>query len=196
MNESKQDFEEIAYIIYKDSLEKGYLLEGGYMPESTFSNMVALGIKRERFGWTADFIHEQKDYLKADQRDSLVNFNEAQLYYAQGKLSAVAQHLIKVSTKQPFLYLGAKSLLLKVLYETKEWDALDSTLESLRVYLQRRKDLGYRAMHYQLLLRFFKQLIQLKPGDKQARKELREAITQADAFRMKEWFYGWLRGVS
>lgn len=154
--------------------------------------MVALDIKRTQFDWTADFIQQQKVYLKADQRDSLVNFNQAQLFYAQGKLSQAAQYLIKVSTRQPFLYLGAKSLLLKVLYEAKEWDALDSALKSLRVYLQRRKGLGYRAMHYQLLLRFFKQLIQLKPSDKKARKELRAAVAEADAFRTKEWFYGWV----
>ncbi len=189
MNESKVGFEPIAFIIYQDCLGKGYLLEDGYFPESTFSNMVALGIKRKAFDWTSDFIHTQKVFLKKEIRTSLVSFNQAQLYYAQGQLLEATNSLVLVSTKSPFLYLGAKSLLLKVLYEAQEWDTLDSSLDSLRVYLQRRKDLGYRREHYKLLHYFFKQLIQLKPTDREAREKLKQEIILADAFRMKEWFF-------
>lgn len=188
MNESKTGFEHQAFEIYKDSLEKGYLLEDGYMPESTFSNMVTLGIKEKDFKWTANFIQTQKTFLREELRVSLVDFNLAQLFYARGELQAAANALIKVSTKSPFLYLGAKSLQLRVLHEAQEWDALDSTLESLRVYLNRRKDLGYRKTHYKHLHNFFKSFIQLKPDDKAAKTLLREKILQADAFRLKEWF--------
>lgn len=192
MNKSKLGFEEEAFALYVKSLEQGYLLKDGFMPGSTFSNMVALGIKRKAFEWTAQFIESQHGSIKQEERHSLVQFNTAQLAYAQKDLKTAASALVQVNTHSTFLYLGAKSLLLKVLYEAQEWDALDSTLASLRVYLQRRNDLGYHKEHYKLLLHFFKQLIQLKPNDKAARQALRQAISQADAFRMKEWFFKWV----
>jgi hypothetical protein len=52
-------------------------------------------------------------------------------------------------------------LQLKIYYELEEIDPPESLLESLRVYLQRSKDLAYRKAHHNNLLLFTRQLLQL-----------------------------------
>lgn len=188
INQSQQAFIAAALALYEQSLDRGYLLEDGYIPESTFSNMVSLALKLGRYEWVRQFIDDHQSVLREEYRASLVSLNLAKSYYAEGDLSAAMQQLVLVEAKAPFLYLGAKSLQLKVFYELAEWDALDSLLESFRVYLQRRPDLGYRREHYQHLIQFTRRLLQLKPGDQAARQQLTADIQAAEVFQEKEWF--------
>ena len=95
------------------------------------------------------------------------------LHYSEREPEQALEHLARVETKAPFLYLGVKSLQLKILYEIEAWDALDSLLHSFRVYLQRRPDLGYRREHYQYLIAFTRRLLHLPQHNKAARAALR-----------------------
>ncbi|MCB0565609.1 MAG: hypothetical protein KDD01_14655, partial [Phaeodactylibacter sp.] len=158
------------------------------IPESTFGNIVSLGLKLHRFDWVAEFIGERSSFLRPEFQETLPSFALAKLAYEQGQLARALQLAVTVEARQPFLYFGAKTLQLKVFYELGEWDALNSLLESLRVYLQRHPDLGYHREHYLLLLQFARRLLQLSPVDRQARAALREEINDAKAFREREWF--------
>ena len=188
LNRSQESFIPEALALYEQSLERGYLLEDGHIPESTFSNIVSLALKLGRFEWVHSFVEEQQSFLREEYRDSLVALSRAKIFYSEGDLPAAMQHLVLVEAKAPFLYLSAKSLQLKVFYEAEEWDALDSLLESFRVYLQRRTDLGYGREHYQHLIQFARRLLQLKPGDQAAREQLKADVQAAEVFQEKEWF--------
>ncbi|MEL7423920.1 MAG: hypothetical protein AAFN81_13050, partial [Bacteroidota bacterium] len=74
------------------------------------------------------------------------------------------------------------------LYELESWDALDSLLESFRVYLQRRPDLGYVREHYQYLINYTRRLLQLSPSDQEGKATLAKEIRAASALLEKEWF--------
>ena len=188
LNRGEEGFAQEAFTLYDQSLQQGYLLEDGHIPESTFGNIVSLGLKLHRFDWVAEFIGERSSFLRPEFQETLPSFALAKLAYEQGQLARALQLAVTVEARQPFLYFGAKTLQLKVFYELGEWDALNSLLESLRVYLQRHPDLGYHREHYLLLLQFARRLLQLSPVDRQARAALREEINDAKAFREREWF--------
>ena len=192
LNRGEEDFAKAAFSLYKQSLEEGYLLEDGYIPESTFSNIVSLGLKLRLFEEVERFIHEQKQHLRPAFQLALPSYTAAKLAYEQGRYAKVLQLLASVEARQPFLYLGIKTLQLKAFYELEEWDALDSLLESLRVYLQRHKKLGYHREHYVLLLQFTRRLLQLSPVDREGSDALRADVIAAKAFREREWILQYL----
>ncbi|MFT4665437.1 MAG: hypothetical protein ACI8YQ_002556 [Polaribacter sp.] len=59
------------------------------------------------------------------------------------------QLLTKVEYDDLFLNLGSKLILLKIYFETKEWDALDSLLSSFKIFLYRKTVMEYHKDNYQ-----------------------------------------------
>lgn len=188
LNRGRQLFIGEAFVLYQKSLEEGYLLEDGHISESTFNNIVSLGLKEKQYNWIADFIEHYESYLKPGYQASVVALSKAKLAYEQGRQRQAMQQLVVVEAKAPFLYLAAKTMQMKIFYETEAWDALDSLLESMRMYLQRRDDLGYRKKHYGQMVQFMRRLLQLQAADLKGRKALVESIVKAEVFQEKEWF--------
>ena len=188
LNRGAEEFALEALTLYEQSLNQGYLLEDGHIPESTFGNIVSLGLKLHRFDWVEQFINQKAQFLRAPFQAPLSAYSAAKLAYEKGQLERALQLLATVEAKLPFLYLGTRTLQLKVFYELQEWNTLDSLLESLRVYLNRHSDLGYHRAHYLMILQYMRQLLQLSPVDKNARAELANEIRSAQAFREKTWF--------
>lgn len=188
MNQGRPEFIAETQALYQESLAGGYLLEDGQLPSSTFTNIVALGLKLENYAGIATFIQTYAKDLPGPERESVVYFNLARLHHAQEEYESSLRAILQVDTKEPFLYLGAKSLQLRIFVELEEWDALDSLLDQLRVYLQRKQDIGYRGESYRQLLHFCRRLRQLAPGDRAARQQLRSEIVNAPSFAEKEWF--------
>ena len=187
-NTGEEAFIAEALALYRQSLEKGYLLQDGVMPESAFGNISSLAIRLKEYEWAEYFTEHYYQRLPPAFRQTLYLLNLGKLHYAQGKTTQALRHLAQVEAKAPFLYLGAKVIQLKIFYETGELDALDSLLSSLKTYLQRYKKLGYRRTHYQYFLRFTQRLIRLAPYDKKGRKVLAEDIRDTKLFQEKEWF--------
>jgi hypothetical protein len=193
-NTGEQAFIAEALELYRQSLDKGYLLQDGVMPESTFSNIISLAIRLGKFDWSEKFIEDYHHKLPPNFRTPLFLLNMGKLRYAQQRPSAALKQLAQVETRAPFLYLGAKVIQAKIFYETKEWEPLESLLASMRTYLQRNKKLGYRQVHYQHFIRFARRLLQLAPYDTKVRQSLVRDIKSEKLFQEKEWFLEQLKG--
>ncbi|MEL7421852.1 MAG: hypothetical protein AAFN81_02620 [Bacteroidota bacterium] len=193
MNAGKPTFMLETQALYQESLAGGYLLEDGYLPPSTFTNIVALGLKLANYKGVESFIDTYSNELPGPARESVMNFNRARLFHAQEYYDQALKALVLVDTKEPYLYLGAKSLQLRIFIELEEWDAVESLLEQLRVYLLRRDDLGYRGENYRLLLYFCRRLQQLKPGDRSAKNDLRAELEASANFAEKTWLLNQLK---
>jgi len=177
-----------AFELYRLSLEDGLLLEDGVFPESTYNNIVSLAIHAKEFVWGEKFIDEYQWRLKNSLRDSVHSFCMGKIYFAQSKFDESLSALSKISTNIPFIYLGARTIQLKIYYENKSWDALDSLIDSLRVYIQRHKDMGYRKENYRHLIAFTKRLLQLTVMSKSDKEQFAKDIHAAEVFTEKEWF--------
>ena len=92
-----------------------------------------------------------------------------------------------VDTKTSFLLLGTKTLQLKIFYEQNEFDALESLLETLRVYLQRKKDLGYRKTVYGNFFYFVRKLLEKESFSQKEKDAFIDEVKSTKAFSEKEW---------
>ena len=188
LNTGNKDFIKEALELYLASLNQGFLLEDGILLESTYSNIVNLASKLDRHEWAKSFIKEYQRHLKPIFRIPLYHYSLGKLYYEQNQLDQSLEELIQVETKTSFLFLGARILQLKIYYELHEFNLLESLLESLRIYLQRSNDLGYRKTHYSNIISFTRQLLQLPAMSKKEKEIFRQRVSSTEIFAEKDWF--------
>lgn len=123
--------------LYREGLERQLLLEEGRISPWTFKNIVKLNLGLQRYEWVEHFVVAYSHALQEEEREDALHFNLAELYYHQGNLEQAQLHLVRVEFAQWRYGLGAKTLLAKIYYETKEWEALETLLSSFGAYLQR-----------------------------------------------------------
>jgi len=184
---SKSAIEE-AFELYKASLNQGFLLEDGILLESTYSNIINLASKLGYHNWAKTFIGDYQKHLKPTFQIPLYHFSLGKIYYEQNQLNNSLQELIQVETKASFLFLAARVLQLKIYYELEEVDLLESLIDSIRVYLQRSKDLAYRKEHYSNIISFTRQLLQLPVMSKKEKEAFRQRVSTTEIFAEKDWF--------
>ncbi len=138
-NTNNQFYLSRLFEIYKEGIDSEVLLENGFISPWTYKNIVKVGLRLRDFEGTKSFIIDYQNQLEEKFREDAFHYNMAELFYFKGELENALDHLIKVQYSDVYYVLGAKSLLIKVYYETDEFDPLDSLLASFGTYLRRNR---------------------------------------------------------
>ncbi len=188
LNTGNKAFAREAYELYLQNLQQGFLLDDGILLESAYSNIVSLAIKLGLYDWAIQFSKDYQQHLKPIFQIPFFHFNLGKIYYEKGQLENSLKELILVDTKASYIFLAARTLQLKIYYELGEIDPLESLLESLRVYIQRSKDLAYRKAHYSNIITFTRLLLQMPAMNKEEKQNFRNRVENAGTFGEKDWF--------
>jgi hypothetical protein len=173
---------------YKTGLYENIFIINGELSRFTYNNITLAGLKLKEYDWIKDFMENYKNYIDEPYRHDTYYFNLALWHQFQNQYEAVQELLQKVAFKDVLHALHAKRILLKIYYETNAEKALDSLLDSIKIYLYRHKKLGYHKDNYLKLVRYTQKLIRLNPHDKAAKIALREAIENEKSLLEKAWF--------
>ncbi len=177
-----------AFDLYRIGLDSAALLENGRLGRFAYKNIVALGLRLEEFAWVEDFIHRYEPYLEPKYRAANRDYNLARLYFAQKDYHSAMPLLAQVDESDLLLNLDSRVMLLKMYYESGEWDALEALLSSFKVLLLRKKKvIGYHQSHYLNTLRYIRKLTRLNQNDKQAVAAFRAEVSQSKTINEKEW---------
>jgi hypothetical protein len=81
-------------------------------------------------------------------------------------------------------------MLIRLYYEKDEFMALESLLDSMRAYINRKKMLAYHKMSFKELISASKRLIKIQFNDRKKIEILNNQITNSRILpsHMKEWF--------
>lgn len=149
--------------LYKDLLKKELLMFEGIFDHRVYKNIVTVALRLNQFEWTHDFIESYRAHITPTFRDTAYNFNMATYFYEQQKYHEALQALQKASLEDVFYHLSAKSMLLKIYYEMEEDDALESLIDSFKVYLKRNKYVSkYHYETHRNLLKFVRRANKLR----------------------------------
>jgi len=196
LNTGEMRYVREAFDLYRLGLETGVLLENGFLSRFAYKNIVALGLRLEEFGWVETFIHQYEPQLEARYRAANRDYNLARLYYSQKNYRRAMPLLAQVDESDLLLNLDSRIMLLKMYYETDEWDALDALISSFKILLLRKKKLiGYHQMHYLTTLRYIQKLVRLNMRDKKALAAFRLELENGQAIIEKEWLLAMAAGV-
>lgn len=179
MNAGEEFYIREAFELYKQGIDKKIIIEDGVMSRWTYRNVVSIALKLKEYKWTENFITECRIYLKEEYRDNFYNYSRARLFFDKRDYDKAREFLVNKDFNDILLNLSAKSLLLKIFYEEAEFDLLDALLESTRIYLQRKKVMGYHKSNFQNVIYYTKKLVRVNPYKKDELKKLQGEINEA-----------------
>ncbi len=193
LNAGDTRFYREGFELYREGLARNHILEDGILSRFTFHNIVALGLHVGELEWVRYFINEYKNKLERRYRESVFSFNLARLAYAERKHNHVLELLQTANYRDPLHNLAAKTLLLKTYFDLGEYDSLQSHLDAMRNYIQRKRVLGYHRTNYLNLIRYAEKILKLAPNDRSAAKNLRQAIEKEEVLTEKAFLLKLIR---
>ncbi len=186
-NEGNSEYLPDQFYFYRDGLEKGYFQVAGWLSRYTYQNAVTIGLVTEEYEWVEQFIHQYHSQLQEPYRDSVFSFNLARLEYHRKQFGHALQLLQKAEYKDLMLNLAAKTLQMKIFYETNEYDLLDSHLQAFKTFIRRKKALGYHRENYLNTIYLTRKLLEINPFDKEEKDALRKEIVETKGVGDKDW---------
>jgi hypothetical protein len=194
-SDESQRFIREVFELYQQGLKNKALLDNGVLSRFTYKNIASAGLRLQEYEWIASYISSYAIYVEADYRDSYQHYNTSKLYFAKGDYDQAMQRLIQVEYDDLFLNLDAKTMLMKIYYETQSYDALDAFFHSFTIYLQRKEIMGYHRENYLNIIRLTKKLLELPPRNPRARQQLQNSIDSLQPLTERAWLLEQLSGI-
>lgn len=190
LNTGERSFVQTAFDLYREGMDNGILLEGGFLSAFTYKNIMQLGLRLQEYGWVERFLESAKQYLEPRVRDNTYRYNRAFFHFHRREYADAMRLLVRTELDDVYNQLDARHLLLVCYWELGEWDALASLLDSFASYLKRQKNIGYQRDNYENLIRFTRRRLELQPSDTVGLARLREEIASAQRLAGREWLAG------
>jgi hypothetical protein len=186
-NTGDSQYAEYLLEYYLIGLEKGYLLTHGYLSRNTYRNICTIALRLSRRS-DAKFTTEQYvKYLRAEDKDSAYHFNIANIAYADKMYDEALVALREVDFDDHLSNLFAKTLMLKIYFETAQFRLLESHLDAMKIYLLRKKVVGYHKTNYNKIINYIRRIMNINPYDVNAKLVLRNKIESENTLPDKEW---------
>lgn len=177
--------------LYQAGLEAGVFLENGQISRFTYTNIALLALRMKEFDWVLRFIEHHRPLLPEAQREATYGFNLARYYCETGDYNRAMPLLQTIDFDDVLHQLMAKTMLLRMYYETGELSALSSLLSSFSTFLRRKGQVAeQQKTAYLNTIRFVRKLTALRPGDRRLRTALRNEIRETPLVAEKDWLLG------
>lgn len=188
INQGRTEYFPIVFRLSKNIIRLGILLENNALSEGVFKNMITMSLSVGEYAWAEEFIQQYAGYLPSNIRENARTFNLANLYFHQKKHHAVIELLRNVEYSDVVYALGSKMLLLRTYYELDELMAMDSLMDSFRIYVRRNKliskDLKREYINF---LNFLKKLSALSVASPQAVAAFKTKVHTSKNPTIRKW---------
>jgi hypothetical protein len=158
-----------------------------FITKFTYRNVLTLAMTLNEYDWAETFIYDYKNELEPQQREGNFKHSLARLAYERKQYDVILTLLQEVDYEDILINIAAKALLLKALYETAAYDALDAHLEAMRTYIRRKTQLGYHQENYLNLIKYTKKLLFAPPNPTDYLHALKNEIQETKTLAEKKW---------
>jgi hypothetical protein len=188
VNQGNLDFCRRALHFYRVGSQYGLLLENNKMTRYMFGNAVAFAIKIGEYEWAENFIDKHQHNLEEKERNSIVHLNLARLYFEKGDYDKAQRQLMEFEYDDMLLNIIGKTMLLKMYYEETEFDAFESLLDSMRIYLKRKEALDpARKSAYKNMISLMRRLLHVNPYSSVQISRLAGQIRETRPLMERDW---------
>lgn len=188
INAGEADFFYELFEVYRRAIEAGLLMKNGLLTLQDYKNIITVGLHIKAFDWVEYFIQHYTERLPEEHRDNALTYNLAKVYFHQEKYEQVIEQLREVEYQSIIYTLGSKLLLLLTYFEVGEFLALDSLLDSFRIYLRRNREIARDVkQQYYNVIRFTRRLSRVNPGDDRALQKIEAQVRDCEALASRQW---------
>ena len=188
LNEGDLEFTREGWQLFQEGLNTGIFLENDRLSRFTFDNIVGFGLKLNAFKEVEQFIAKFEDKLDPVFRESTVFFNRARLEYGRRNYQLALEHLIASDPKDLVNKLIAKTLQLKIYFDSDELNLLESHLDNFRLFIRRREVSDYHRQNFQNIIYYTRKLIALAPYDRVEQAKLLASVQEESVLTERSWF--------
>ena len=190
INRGDTDFFREIFELYQSGLEYGAIMDEGVLSRWTYNNITATALRLRELAWLEQFLRRYTDFLPEEHREGAYYYNMARYHYAAGNSRAAMEHLLHREHDDVLQNLSAKVILCKIYFEEQALDALENQLDSIQIYLRRKKVIGYHRDNYSATVRCMRKLLSINPLDNAAKNKLRAEIEAMPLLPEREWMLG------
>ncbi len=177
-----------AWDLYKQGIGSEILLIDGELNHYTYRNFISSGLVLKNYEEVETYIYKYGVYLNKEYKDHYINFNLVRLFFEKGSYEKAMELVGQYEFKDVLMNISAKTIQLKIYYELSEFRILESFLESMRAYVQRKKELGnQRKSNYKNIIRYTKKLLKVNPYSRAQKEKLKAEIEAAKPLTEKAW---------
>ena len=183
------DYAKIYFDLCKIGLSKGCIATKNSISTYSYKNVLAIGILTKEFEWTEFFLEKYKELLPKKNGNDIYKLGKSALRFSTAQYLEAISILKEFYSEDPLFTLNSNTLLIRSYYEIGDLDAIGTTIEKMKVYLSRKKNLGYHENKFKALIKYTKKFINLPLYAKAERLKLLEEINNPDNFiPSKAWF--------
>jgi hypothetical protein len=193
INQLEERYYREIFDIYRSGLRHGALLEDGALSRWTYNNITSSGLRLREFEWVWAFLHEYAPLLSEEHRAGAAHFNLARYHYEKAELKEAMQHLLQIEYDDVLQNLTAKTMLSKIYFQLDETDALENQLDSIQIYIRRKKVLGYHRDNYLAFVKFSRKLLSVNLNSPKERAKFRGEIEAMPTLIERDWLLSQLR---
>lgn len=167
----------------KISLEQGVFFRNGYLPSSTFGNMVTIACQARDFDWASRFIREYSHVILENKRQDALLLAQAVFAFESGKYQDAVNLLKPAVFESELDVFRAKSILLRSYYELQtEQDIIQDACLQLENWLRRSRESA--AV---LALKAFVLILKMIVAQKSSKRVILDRLEKAPAIYSKHW---------
>ncbi len=187
LNAGNEQYGIEIFELYRNGIEEELLFENNQLSRFTFNNAITIALRLKQYEWIEKLIHQYQEKLPTSYRTSFVNYNLGRLFFSQGFYEKAMQLILNFNTDDYLLNLRSKALLIKIYYKLGPsfYDPLESLLNSMRSYLNRKDMMSYHKTHLNNFIRFMLQLINLT-NKKEKKLLYQKTLATSEVFE-KDW---------
>ncbi len=139
INKGNDGYRKVLFDIYKTILRNRRMMKKGEFSPWEYKNIVTLGLRLQEEKWIQEFIHKYLNYLPTEERANAFTYNSAMLCYYQKNFRQTLKLLQAVEFTDLYYQLDARSILLKVYFETDDTETLLHHISAFKIFIRRNK---------------------------------------------------------
>jgi len=151
-------------------------------------SIVIAGLRLNKIAWVENFTEKYSRKLINEFKSDTVSLVKALISFKKKEYNASIEYLSRVNYQNSYYYLKSKETLMQIYYEQKEYEAMQSLIDSTRHYLKRRRDvLSIHYDRYIMFLKFLGLLLKATQPDKGNRIILKKELKKNNNVIAREW---------
>jgi hypothetical protein len=155
---------------------------------SDFLSVVISSLNMKEPVYAEYFHNKYRGNIAHDFKRDTINLSLSLILFSKKKYTEALQTLNKVAYKYAYFYLKSKETVIKIYYEQKEFELIESVVDAAKHYLKRHKDIMF--MHYDRYMLFFNMVIRMMKIGRKDKAEIKELMKDLDIYRnaiAREW---------
>ncbi|MFN8284789.1 MAG: hypothetical protein U0U67_16315 [Chitinophagales bacterium] len=185
LNKGKHNFESELFDIYKMYVQK---INDKIFSPFRYKNIVNISLKQKQFDFATFFIDEYGKKLPKLHQHTTITFNKAKLQYELKNYDGVISILQNIKNDDLTFNLSAKVLLVKTFYEKKEFQFLESFLESFRIFILRNKEMNTASKKiHQDFIKVIHRLMKMEFASNKEIESFKNKIDMTENLPDKAW---------